>query len=196
MTIAIVKYNAGNICSVVNAFKRLGVEPLLTDDADLLKQADKVVFPGQGDASTTMHYLRAHQLDRLICDLRQPVLGICVGMQLMCRHSEEGDTDCLGIFDTDVVRFAPTRHEDKVPQMGWNTITNLKSPLFDDVKEGDFVYFIHSYHVENNPHSIATTDYVNPYCSAIHRDNFYACQFHPEKSGKVGERILRNFLEL
>jgi glutamine amidotransferase len=195
MQVAVVKYNAGNIYSVMNALKRLGVEPLLTDDAQQLRQADRVLFPGQGEASGAMAYLREHGLDEVICSLTQPVLGICIGQQLLCRHSEEGDVDCLGIFDADVKRFSPTRHEDKVPCMGWNKIYDTKSELMAGV-EGQFVYFVHSFYVPSCPETIATADYIQPYSAALHKDNFYATQFHPEKSGSVGERIIRNFLEL
>ncbi len=196
MQVAIVKYNAGNIYSVVNALRRLGVEPLLTDDAEILRKADRVLFPGQGEASTTMDYIRSHGLDSVILSLRQPVLGICIGMQLMCRHSEEGDTDCMGIFPADVVRFCPKRHEDKVPQMGWNSIYDLKTPLFNGIREHDFIYNVHSFYVPVNDSTIATCDYTLPYSAALYKDNFYACQFHPEKSGNVGARILQNFLEI
>ena len=195
MQVAVVKYNAGNIYSVMNALKRLGVEPLLTDDAQQLRQADRVLFPGQGEASGAMAYLREHGLDEVICSLTQPVLGICIGQQLLCRHSEEGDVDCLGIFDADVKRFSPTRHEDKVPCMGWNKIYDTKSELMAGV-EGQFVYFVHSFYVPSCPETIATADYIQPYSAALHKDNFYATQFHPEKSGSAGERIIRNFLEL
>ncbi len=194
MKVAIVKYNAGNICSVINAVKRLGIEPLLTDDPEELRTADKVIFPGQGEASNTMQYLRERGLDKLILSLKQPVLGICIGMQLLCRHSEEQDTDCLGVFDVDVKRFRPTKHEDKVPQMGWNEIYDTKSALYEGFEKNEFVYFVHSYYVPLCEHTIATTDYVQPYSSSLHKDNFYATQFHPEKSGSVGERILRNFI--
>ena len=197
MTVAIVKYNAGNIFSVINAVKRLGYEPILTDDAALLRSADKVIFPGQGEANTTMSYLRERNLDKVICSLTQPVLGICIGMQLMCKHSEEYDTDCLGIFDAEVKRFMPTRHDEKVPQMGWNTIEACSSPLFKGFDKPEFVYFIHSYYVPPTADcTIATTNYIHPYSAALHKGNFYATQFHPEKSGKVGERILKNFFEL
>lgn len=197
MNVAIVKYNAGNIYSVVNALRRLGVEPMLTDDAEKLTHVDRVIFPGQGEASEAMRYLCERSLDRVICELRQPVLGICIGQQLMCRHSEEGDTDCLGIFDVDVVRFRPTLHEYKVPAMGWNSLTSLKSPLFNGLEpERTYVYFVHSYYVPLCPYTMAVADYVQPFSAAIHKDNFYATQFHPEKSGVVGERILRNFLEI
>lgn len=196
MNVAIVKYNAGNIYSVVNALKRLGIEPRLTDDAEMLAGADRVLFPGQGEASGAMKYLREHKLDEIIRNLRQPVLGICVGQQLLCRHSEEGDTDCIGIFDAEVKLFRPERHEDKVPAMGWNSIYNLKSPLFKGLKENDFVYFVHSYYVPVCASTSATADYIQPYSAALCRDNFYATQFHPEKSGDVGEKILKNFLEI
>lgn len=196
MQVAIVKYNAGNIYSVMNAIRRLGVEPLLTDKAEELRNADRVLFPGQGEASTTMSYLREHGLDTVIRSLRQPVLGICIGQQLMCRHSEEGNTDCMGIFPTDVKRFNPQVHEEKVPQMGWNSIYELKSQLFRGIAENDFIYNVHSFYVPQNEYTIATCNYIVPYSAALRKDNFYACQFHPEKSGTVGAKILQNFLEL
>ena len=196
MTVAIVKYNAGNIYSVVNALKRLGVEPLLTDDAEQLKQADKVLFPGQGHAGEAMDYLKARRLDEVIRDLKQPVFGICVGQQLLCKYSEEGDTDCIGIFDAEVKRFQPTRHEDKVPCMGWQNLYDLKSPLMKGLGNDPYVYFVHSYYVPLCEETIATADYILPYSASMHKDNFYTCQFHPEKSGAVGERIIKNFLEL
>lgn len=197
MDVAIVKYNAGNIYSVIHALKRLGISPILTDNAEILSKADKVLFPGQGEASTAMAYLKEHNLDKLICDLRQPVLGICIGQQLMCRHSQEGNTDCLGIFPLDVLRFQPQCHEDKVPQMGWNSIYDLHSPLFKDIDDGEFIYNVHSFYVPHHKdYTIATCNYILPYSAALHRDNFYATQFHPEKSGSVGEKILKNFLEI
>jgi glutamine amidotransferase len=195
MKVAIIKYNAGNIYSVVNALRRLGIEPTITDNAEELQSADRVLFPGQGNAKTTMDYIRSHRLDEIIRGLRQPVLGICVGMQLLCRHSEEGDTDCIGIFPADVVRFRPQTHEEKVPAMGWNSLHELSTPLLDGIAEGDFTYFVHSFYVPKGDYTIATTNYIVPYSAAIHRDNFWATQFHPEKSGKVGEQILRNFLD-
>lgn len=197
MEVVIVKYNAGNVYSVVNSLRRQGVEPLLTDSPEKIMSADRVVFPGQGEASEAMRYLRQHGLDEVIKNLRQPVLGICIGQQLLCRHSEEGDTDCLGIFDIDVKRFRPERHEDKVPAMGWNSLSALKSPLFKGLHPDDsFVYFIHSYYVPLCDFTAARADYILPYSAALNKDNFYATQFHPEKSGAVGERILQNFLDL
>ena len=196
MNVAVVKYNAGNIYSVIHALQRLGVNPILTDDPELLQKADKVLFPGQGEASNAMHYLREHGLNKVIKDLKNPILGICIGQQLMCRHSEEGDTDCLGIFDADVLRFVPQKHEDKVPHMGWNQLEGPKSELFKGFCEGEFVYFVHSFYVPVCENTIATTQYIKPFSAALHKDNFYATQFHPEKSGSVGERIIKNFLEL
>ena len=195
MNVAIVKYNAGNIYSVVNALRRMGIEPLLTDDAEQLKKADRVLFPGQGEARGAMEYLKARRLDEAIRDLRQPVFGICVGQQLLCRHSEEGDVDCIGIFDAEVKRFQPERHEDKVPCMGWNRLYDTRSPLMEGI-EDSYVYFVHSYYVPLCEETIATADYILPYSASMHKDNFYTCQFHPEKSGKVGERILKNFMEI
>ena len=196
MNVAIVKYNAGNIYSVVNALKRMGIDPVLTDDAELLKKADRVLFPGQGHAAEAMDYLKSHRLDEVIRDLKQPVFGICVGQQLLCKHSEEGDVDCIGIFDAEVKRFQPEKHEDKVPCMGWNKLYDLKSPLMANLGTDPYVYFVHSYYVPLCEETIATTDYVLPYSASMHKNNFYTCQFHPEKSGKVGEQILENFLQL
>ena len=196
MNVALIKYNAGNIYSVVNAVKRLGITPEVTDSAEDIMKADRVLFPGQGEAKSTMAYLRDHHLDDLIRNLKQPVLGICIGQQLMCRHSEEGNVDCLGIFDTDVKKFQPSRHEDKVPHMGWNTLENLSGPLFQDLNEKDFVYFVHSYYVPVTPYTTATTNYIVPFSASLQKDNFFATQFHPEKSGSIGERILQNFIDL
>ena len=195
MQVAVVKYNAGNIFSVMNALRRLGLEPVLTDNAEELRRADRVIFPGQGEASTAMDYLRRHGLDQVICSLQQPVLGICIGQQLLCQHSEEGDTDCLGIFDVQVRRFQPTRHEDKVPCMGWNALSHTSSPLMQGIEE-EYVYFVHSYYVPLCQETIATADYILPYSAALNKNNFYSTQFHPEKSGSVGERIIKNFLSL
>lgn len=195
MNIAIVKYNAGNIFSVVNALHRLGVEPVLTDDAKELRQADRVLFPGQGEARGAMEYLRKRGLDAVIRSLQQPILGICVGQQLLCRHSEEGDTDCIGVFDAEVKRFRPNRHDEKVPCMGWNQLYDTHSPLMRGLEQ-QYVYFVHSFYVPLCPETIATADYIAPYSAALHKDNFYATQFHPEKSGDAGELILKNFLAL
>ncbi len=196
MAIVIIKYNAGNIFSVDSAMKRLNVDALVTDDIELIKKADKVIFPGVGEASTTMRYLTETGLDNVIKDLKQPVLGICLGMQLMCKHSEEGNVDCLNIFDVDVKRFISQKHEDKIPHMGWNTIVDVKNPLFDATLEDQYVYFVHSYYVPINANTAATTNYILPFSAALHTQNFYATQFHPEKSGSVGEHILTNFLKL
>ncbi len=196
MNVAIVKYNAGNIFSVVSALKRQGVEPELTDDAERLAKADCVIFPGQGNARTTMCDLKQRRLDEVICSLKQPVLGICVGMQLLCNHSEEGDTDCLGVFPVEVKRFLPQTHEQKIPAMGWNALSSLSSPLMKGLSEGDFVYFVHSYYAPLSRFTIAQANYIQPYSAALHKDNFWATQFHPEKSGKVGELIINNFLTL
>ena len=195
MNIAIVKYNAGNIYSVVNALRRMGVEPLLTDDAEQLRKADGVLFPGQGEARGAMEYLRARGLDEVIKNLKQPVFGICVGQQLLCKHSEEGDTECIGVFDTEVKRFQPQKHEEKVPCMGWNRLYDTKSALMNGL-EDQYVYFVHSFYVPLCSETIATADYILPYSAALHKDNFYATQFHPEKSGDAGEQILKNFLEI
>ena len=196
MNVAILKYNAGNIFSVINSLRRLGVDPVLTDDSATLKAADRVLFPGQGEASTAMAYLKERGLDKVIKSLRQPVLGICIGQQLLCRHSDEGYVDCIGIFDADVRKFKPTRHEDKVPVMGWNSLYDLNDGLFKGLDEGEHVYFIHSYYVPLCENTIAKADYIHPYSAALRKDNFFTTQFHPEKSGDVGETIIRNFLEM
>jgi glutamine amidotransferase len=202
MQVAIVKYNAGNIYSVVNALRRMGIEPLLTDDAEKLKAADCVFFPGQGHAAEAMEYLKARRLDEVIRELKQPVFGICVGQQLLCKHSEEGDVDCIGIFNAEVKRFQPEKHEDKVPCMGWNELEltvdsgQLVNPILKNLGEHPYVYFVHSYYVPVCQETIATANYILPYSASMHKDNFYTCQFHPEKSGKVGEQILRNFLAI
>ncbi len=197
MKVAIIKYNAGNIYSVYCAVTRLGAEAVITDDVEEIKSADKVIFPGVGEARAAMEYLNEKGLSDVIRGLKQPVLGICIGMQLLCKHSEEGDVDCLGIFDVPVVRFQPSDKNLKVPQVGWNQITNhAGNPLYEGVKEGDYVYYVHSYHVPVCPWTIAQTEYVNTYSASLHKENFWATQFHPEKSGSVGEMIIANFLKM
>ena len=198
MKIAIIKYNAGNIMSVDYALQRLGIEAEVTNDKEKILKADKVIFPGVGEASTTMAYMKMHKLDELLRSLKQPVLGICLGMQLMCRHSEEGNTDCIGIFNEEVKLFIPKpgeRSVTKVPHMGWNDISDLRSPLFDKSIEGQFVYFVHSYYAKIGGHTAATCNYIVPFSAAIQKDNFFATQFHPEKSGPIGAQILKNFIE-
>lgn len=192
MKVAVIKYNAGNIMSVEFALNRLGVTCEVTDDFDTIRAADKVIFPGVGEASTTMFFLKNKGLDKLIVDLKQPVLGICLGLQLMCSHSEEGDTTCLGIFDEKVKRFPATG---KVPHMGWNTLEQVKSPLFSREIEDQYVYFVHSFYAEMGQNVAAQTNYLVPFASSLHKNNFYAVQFHPEKSGTVGAEIIRNFVE-
>jgi glutamine amidotransferase len=193
MKVAIVKYNAGNIRSVYFALERLGVEAAITDDHEQLRAADRVIFPGVGEASTTMNYLKERKLDILLRELTQPVLGICLGLQLMCAHSEEGNADCIGIFDLEVKKFEMKL---KVPHMGWNSLENVSGKLFSPDLEGAFVYYVHSYYAALGENTSAVTDYINPFSAAIERDNFFATQFHPEKSGPVGEKILKNFLDL
>jgi glutamine amidotransferase len=192
MKIAIIKYNAGNIMSVEFALKRLGVDCVVTEDQEIIKKADKVIFPGVGEASTTMAFLKEKKLDVLIKNMQQPVLGICLGMQLMCNYSEEGNTQCIGIFPERVKLFEPKL---KVPHMGWNTVTNVKTKLFSKEIENQYVYFVHSYYAEIGEDTIATTDYILPFSSALHAKNFYGTQFHPEKSGDIGAKILKNFVE-
>lgn len=227
--LVIVKYNAGNIQSVLYALERIGVEAIVTDDHEKIKAADKVIFPGVGEASSAMRYLKERGLNTILKNLTQPVLGICLGMQLMCEHSEEYDTECLGIFEERVRLFKPQDYQKqrrllqqlnnilvvqeatedadetgyttnqvplKVPQIGWNNIYDLKTGLFEDVPENSYCYFVHGYYAALGEHTIATTDYVQPYSSALHKNNFYGVQFHPEKSATAGEKILKNFLEL
>ena len=198
MKIAIIKYNAGNIRSVLYALERIGHNAVVTDNADEIQNANKVIFPGVGEASTAMNYLKDRHLDKLICSLTQPVLGICLGMQLMCKYSEENDTKCLGIFDEDVKKFNPKLPNVglKVPQIGWNSIYDLKTDLFKNVTLNSYCYFVHGYYAAKGEHTISTTDYVQPYSSGLRKDNFYGVQFHPEKSATAGERILSNFLKL
>ena len=193
--VIIIKYNAGNIFSVDYALRRIGVKAEITDHHDRIRNADRVIFPGVGEASTTMQYLKQQGLDKVICSLKQPVLGICIGMQLMCRHSKEGNTDCLGIFDEDVVRFRPSQGI-KVPHIGWNSLHNMSSPLFDGLHDNSYVYFVHSYYATTGAHTIASSSYPELFSAALKRENFYALQFHPEKSGYAGEVILRNFIEI
>lgn len=190
--ITIIDYNAGNVQSVIFALKRLGVEAVLTNDIKTIQQAEKVIFPGVGEASTTMKHLRKLGLDKAIPNLRQPVLGICLGMQLLCDYSEEGDTNCLGVFPQKVIKFEPKL---KVPHVGWNTISDLKSDIFNKALENEYVYFVHSYFAELSEFTTATTDYITPFSAALQKDNFYATQFHPEKSGSIGEQILKNFIK-
>ena len=196
MNITIVQYNAGNIQSVLYALERLGVTASVTDDPAMIQAADKVIFPGVGEASTAMAYLKERNLDQLIVSLKQPVLGICLGMQLMCKHSAENDTNCLGIFEEQVLAFKASEAVHKVPQMGWNNIMNLKTDLFKAVPENSFAYFVHGYYAGLGENTIATTDYIQAYSSALHKNNFYDVQFHPEKSASVGEQIIQNFLAL
>ena len=194
MKVVIIKYNAGNIRSVLFALERIGVNAIVSDDHDEIRSADKVIFPGVGEASSAMNYLKEKGLDQLICSLTQPVLGICLGMQLMCAFSEENNTTCLGIFDQKVKLFPEIGL--KIPQIGWNNIGQLKSDLFRGVDENAYMYFVHSYYVENCESAIAITNYISEYSSAIQKNNFYAVQFHPEKSGEVGQKILENFINV
>jgi glutamine amidotransferase len=194
MKLAIITYNAGNIQSVLNAMERLGVDAAVTDDHDKIKQADKVIFPGVGEASSAMKSLKENQLDQVIKELRQPVLGICVGMQLLCNYSEENQTDCLGIIPITVKKFKAGSQKLKVPQVGWNNIYNLRSSLFKDIPENSFVYHVHSYYADNNQYTIANCNYGIEYAAAISKDNFYGVQFHTEKSSEIGDRILKNFI--
>ena len=193
MKIVIIKYNAGNVCSVEFGLQRLGVTAIVTDDKDEILSADKIIFPGVGAAGVAMNYLKEKKLDALIKNCTQPFFGICLGMQLLCNYSEENDTKCIGLFDEGVKKFAG---DIKVPQMGWNNIYNLQQPLFKNVDENDYTYFVHSYYVEKSAHTIATANYNLEYGAAMQKDNFYAVQFHPEKSGKAGAKILKNFIEL
>jgi glutamine amidotransferase len=202
MNVAIIKYNAGNVQSVSYALQRLGINAIVTDEVDKITSADKVIFPGVGNAASAMVYLKEKKLDQLIVSLKQPVLGICLGLQLLCNSSEEGNTKCLGIFDSTVRKFNDSVFQNKnlvpykIPHMGWNTIEHLSSPLMKDVAENSYVYFVHSYYAEPSDETIARTDYINPFSAAIHKNNFYGVQFHTEKSGLAGEQILKNFLNI
>lgn len=197
MKVAVIKYNAGNVQSVLYALERLGVAAELTDDLEVISKSDKVIFPGQGEASTAMRYLKERGLDKLIPELKQPFFGVCLGQQLLCEYSEENDTPCLGVFPVKVKRFVPENKElFKVPHVGWNNIFELKSPLLEGLNDESFVYYVHSYYCEVSDYTIAKTNYVLDFAALMHKDNFYTMQAHPEKSGLVGERILRNFLDL
>lgn len=201
MNLAIVKYNAGNIQSVLFSLDRIGISATVTDDQEQIKKADKVIFPGVGEAGSAIRYLEERGLDKVIKNLEQPVLGICLGMQLLCTDSEENDTVCLGVFKEKVKKFIPPLALEKdtvfkVPQIGWNQVSNLQSAIFKGIEEKSYCYFVHSYYVSLGEHTIATTDYIQPYSSALNKNNFYGVQFHPEKSADAGEQILRNFLNI
>ncbi len=197
MNTVIIKYNSGNIQSVQFALERIGINAIVTDDAAQIKSADKVIFPGVGEASSAMNFLKERKLDELIISLKQPVLGICLGMQLLCKYSEENDTNCLGIFENVTVRkFHATEANLKIPQIGWNSISNLQSGLFKNIDNNSYCYYVHGYYAEQNEHTIATTEYGIAYSAAIQKNNFYGVQFHPEKSAAVGEQILKNFLAI
>jgi imidazole glycerol-phosphate synthase subunit HisH len=198
MKTAVIKYNAGNVQSVLYALERLGVEAVLTDDLDQIKSADKVIFPGQGEASTAMNYLKARNLDQMIRDIKQPFLGVCLGLQLLCEHSEENDTECLGIFPVKVKRFFPENPQEfKVPHVGWNELENLAdNRLLKDLPDSRFLYYVHSFYAELSEATIATTHYIHDFTAILHRDNYWAIQAHPEKSSTVGEKLLSNFLSI
>lgn len=197
MKVVVIKYNAGNIQSVKFALNRLGIEPIVSDNVDEIKSADKIIFPGVGEASSAMSYLKDKQLDKIIQQLKQPVLGICLGMQLMCKYSEEGNTRCLGIFDADIKKFDFGNSGNlKVPQIGWNNIFQLKTELFNGIKEKDYMYFVHGYYANLCNDTIAVTDYGTNYSSALRNNNFFGVQFHPEKSAEAGERLLENFIKM
>ncbi|MGR3810478.1 imidazole glycerol phosphate synthase subunit HisH [Jiulongibacter sp. NS-SX5] len=193
--VTIIKYNAGNVMSVMYALERIGVQYKLTDNIEEIQNADRIIFPGVGEASTAMKSLQENGLHQVIPSLKQPFLGTCVGMQLLCKHSEEGDVDCLGVFDTPIVKF-PQKPDFKIPQTGWNSISNFKSELLNGVKEGDYVYYNHSFYAPLSEYTVAETDYILPYSGMLQKDNFYACQFHSEISGDVGEQIFKNFINL
>ncbi|WP_020528016.1 imidazole glycerol phosphate synthase subunit HisH [Flexithrix dorotheae] len=194
MKVALIKYNAGNIQSVIYALNRLGIEPIVTDDHEVIKAADKVIFPGVGEANSAMRSLKSKNLDVLIPSLTQPVFGICIGQQLLCKHSEENDTKCIGVYDLEVKKFPNKNY--KVPQMGWNCIHSYKGKLFQGLSENEYVYFVHSYFTELSDYTTAVADYSVPFSAGLEKNNFYAAQFHPEKSSNVGSKILKNFIEL
>ncbi len=198
MNVVIIKYNAGNVRSVSFALERAGVIPIISDDPEIISKADKVIFPGVGEASTAMKYLKEKNLDVIIKQLKQPVLGICLGMQLMCKYSEEGSTNCLGIFDQKVLKFKNESENlnYKIPQIGWNKICELKSPLLANINENEYMYFVHGYYVEIGEQTISTSNYIREFSSGIQKNNFYALQFHPEKSGVMGQQVINNFLKL
>lgn len=196
MNLVIIKYNAGNVRSVEIALERLGITPVVSDDPETILQAERIVFPGVGEASSAMRYLKERKLDQVILSARQPFLGICLGMQLMCAHSEENNVDCLGIFEEKVKRFVSPEGAEKIPQIGWNTVHHLQSPLFVNVDEGSHCYFVHGYYASLGVHTIAQTDYCGAYSAALHKLNYYGVQFHPEKSAATGELILKNFLSI
>lgn len=196
MDTVVIKYNAGNLRSVEFALSRLGVEPVFSDEAETILKAQRIIFPGVGEASSAMKYLRERQLDEVILAAKQPFLGICLGMQLMCKHSEENDTTCLGIFDESVKKFNPADPALKVPQIGWNTIANLNTPVFTDIPEDSYCYFVHGYYASKGEHTIATTDYGGLYSAALNKTNYYGVQFHPEKSAAIGQKIIENFLKI
>jgi imidazole glycerol-phosphate synthase subunit HisH len=195
MNVVVIRYGGGNIQSVLFALQRIGVTPVVSADPAVISKADKVIFPGVGEASGTMLELKASRLDKVIKELKQPFLGICLGLQLMCKHSEEGDVDCLGIFGLNVKKFIPAENL-KVPHVGWDSIKHLKGPLFKGIPEDSYVYYVHSFYAEPGNETCATTNYIKPFGAALSKDNFYAVQFHPEKSGVVGEAILKNFISL
>jgi imidazole glycerol-phosphate synthase subunit HisH len=195
MKLVIIDYNAGNTQSVIFALQRLGIEPIISGDADVIRSADKIIFPGQGEASTTMRYLKEKKLDLLIPTLQQPFLGICIGMQLLCSHSEENNTTCLGVFSEKVKRFIPKKGE-KVPHIGWNTIKTIQKGIFDESMTNEYVYFVHSYYVEKSVHTSCEANYCTSFSAGLQKGNFHAAQFHPEKSGTIGQRMLENFLKI
>ncbi len=198
MKVAVIKYNSGNVQSVLYAFERLGVEAELTDDPQKILSADRVVFPGQGEASSAMKYLKSRKLDQVIHEIKQPFLGVCLGLQLLCEHSEENDTPCLGVFPVKVKKFIPENSQEfKVPQIGWNELENMvDNPLLQGLPDNPYVYYVHSYYAEKSELAIAQSHYIHDFSAMLHRDNYFAIQAHPEKSGKVGEKILQNFINL